>query len=161
MDLGKEIVRVFDIHPKVLVLHYNALDAKEWMDFRYDMKQHNVTVKVFPNKLTCKFLESTRYKNLNVLFRTDTAIAFSEAIDLKAVLKTLQKNDKVHLIGGKIDDVLMNQQQISEYSDLPSIDVVRGQLSSILSQPSNTISRLLQTNQSNLASSLQSYIDHR
>lgn len=161
MDLGNEVVRVIDQHSKVLVFHYNALNAKEWMDFRYDMKQENITVKVYPNKLTCKFLESTRYKNMTVLFCSDTALAYSNEMNLKAVLKTLDANAKVALIGGKIDDVLMNRQQIVEYSKLPTLDQARAELVHILSQPSQTLSRLLQTNQTNLSSLLQGYVEQQ
>jgi len=142
---------VFEDHSKLLVFHYNALDAKEWMDFRYDMTQQNITVKVFPNKLTCKFISDTIYKNMAPLFRTDTALAFGNDFDLKKVLKVMNKNNKIELIGGKIEDQLFNKQQVIEYSNLPTLDHARSELVQTLQQSSQTLSQLLQRNQTELS----------
>ena len=157
--MGKSIFRAVDEHSTVLVLHYNALDAKEWTDFRYEMKQQKADVKVFPNKLTCKFLSDTKYQNMNPLFRTDTALAFGNEFDLKKVLKLLNANTKIELIGGKIDDALYNRQQIIEYSKLPSLEEARGELLQILQQPAQSLSRSLQSNQSQLSLLLQTHAD--
>ena len=157
--MGKAIFRTIDEHSKVLVLHYNALDAKEWTDFRYEMKQEKIDVKVFPNKLTCKFLSETKYRNMNPLFRTDTAIAFGSEFDLKRVLKVLNANTNIELIGGKLDDALYNRQQIIEFSNLPTLEEARGELLQILQQPAQTLSRSLQSNQSQLSLLLQSHVE--
>ena len=160
-DLGERIIRVFEDHSKLLVFHYNALDAKEWMDFRYDMTQQNVTVKVFPNKLTCKFISDTIYKNMTPLFRTDTGVAFGNDFDLKKVLKVLGRNEKIELIGGKIEERLFNKQQIIEYSNLPTLDHARGELVQLLQQPSQTLSQLLQTNQTKLSMLLRNHAEQK
>lgn len=156
--MGKMIVRVVDENSKVLVFHYNALDAKEWTDFRYDMKQENAQVKVFPNKLTCKFLSETKYRNMNPLFRTDTALAFGSEFDLKKVLKVMNANSKIQLIGGKLDDALYNRQQIIEYSKLPSLEEARCELVQILQQPAQSLARSLQSNQNQLSRLLQIHV---
>eukprot|EP00111_Clytia_hemisphaerica_P009322 TCONS_00027368-protein len=161
VELGQTIVRVIAENSKILVLHYNALDAKDWTDFRYAMKQEQATIKVFPNKLTCKFLSDTRYRNMTPLFRTDTCLAYGNDFDLKKILKILNTNDKVQLIGGKFDDTLFNRQQVIDYSKLPTLEQARAELVSILQQPSQTLSGLLQTNQSQLSMLLQGYVDQQ
>ncbi|XP_057303302.1 39S ribosomal protein L10, mitochondrial-like [Hydractinia symbiolongicarpus] len=157
-DLGKEIINVFENNSKVLLLQYNALNSDEWQDLRYDMRKENAKVKVYPNKITCKFLSDTVYSNLTILFRSETCIAYGDGMNLKNIVRILNTNPKTELIGAKIDNTLMNKQQIVDYSKLPSLDQCRSELVQILSQPSKKLSQLLQTNQSYLSMSLAQYM---
>lgn len=157
-ELGKEIINVFENNSKVLLLQYNALNSDEWQGLRYDMRKENAKIKVYPNKITCKFLSDTVYSNLTILFRSETCIAYGDSMNLKNIVRILNTNPKTELIGAKIDNTLMNKQQIVDYSKLPSLDQCRSELVQILSQPSKKLSQLLQTNQSYLSMSLAQYI---
>ena len=133
------------------------MKSDEWSDLRYELRQENVAVKVYPNTLLKKYLENTIYKNVSCLFWTNTAVALFGDANMKAVLKIFKNSPKIELLGGKIDNTLMNSQQIEQYAKLPSLEQLHGQLIQLLSSPSQQLTRLLRTNQSNLSMSLEQY----
>merc|ERR1719342_496653 len=115
-------------------------------------------LKLFRNRIARVYLQQTIYANIIPLFRSNTAVAFSnDDVNMKAILKLLRPIPKIEVIGGIIDNTLMNRQDLIDYSNLPSLEQCREELVQILSQPSNTLSQLLQTNQTNLSLSLSMY----
>ena len=142
----------------VFVLHYNGLNSREWGDLRYDLTQENIRLKIFPNKITMKALETTPYSNLAMLFHSDTAVAFTDDTDLKKFLRLVNTNSKIEILGAKIDNELMSKGQIASYSKLPSLDQQRVELVQLLSQPSSTLLSLLKSNQTNLSTLLSQYV---
>ena len=136
------------------------MNSQEWNDFRYSMKQENVKVKIYPNRLTQVHLAKTMYWNLAPLFVTDTCIAYGDDINMSAILKHLNATPKVELIGAKIDNSLMNQSQIVAYSKLASLEQLRAELVGILSSPAQKLTTLLEANQTNLSGSLTQYVKH-
>lgn len=133
------------------------MKTDEWNDLRYELRQENVAVKVYPNSLLKNYLENTIYRNISCLFWTNTAVALFGDVNMKAVLKIFKNSPKIELLGGKIDNTLMNIQQIEQYTKLPSLEQLQGQLIQLLTSPSQQLTRLLQTNQSNLSISLEQY----
>jgi len=160
INLLKEIRSTFETNSKVLIFHFNALSPDEWLDIRHDMRRERIEIKKYPNKLAKKSLEDTVYTNLQCLFESYTAVAFcnSDTVNLKNIVKIFNSTPKVELIGGKIDNTLMNKLQIEQYSKLPSLEQLHGELVSLLSMPGQQLLRSLQTNQSNLSMSLEQYI---
>lgn len=133
------------------------MKSDEWNDLRYELRQENVSVKVYPNSLLKKHLENTVYKNMSCLFWANTAVALFGDVNMKAVVKIFKNSPKIELLGGKIDNTLMSTQQIEQYARLPSLEQSHSQLIQLLSSPSQQLTRLLQTNQSNLSLSLEQY----
>lgn len=126
------------------------------------MRQENLKVKVFRNQLVHEFLGDTKYANVCSLFKSETAIAFtSEDTNLKSLLKIFRLSPKIELLAAVIDNTIMNKQGIMDYSKLPSLEESRVELLQILSQPTSSLSRLLQTSQSNLSRSLSLYVEQR
>ena len=152
---------MFDTNSKVFVFQYNSLTAPEWNDFRYNMGKEHVSVKVFPNKISCVYLNNSPYKNIALLFRSQTAVAFGNEINMKSVLKLFNRHPRIQLLGAVIENTIMNIDNISTYSNLPSLKDMHSELVQMLSQPSQELSRLLEINQNNLSISLEQYMKQK
>ena len=77
---------------------------------------------------------------------------------MKAVVKILNASPNAKFIGGFVDYTAMFPHEIEAYSKLPSLRRQHEELVGLLSQPSQTLLRLLSTNQTNLTQALGAYI---
>lgn len=131
----------------VVILQHHGLTVDQWNSARYDLADRNIRVKVFPNRVACKALEDSRYKFIQPLFRSTTAVAFSKEPSVHHLLATLKKHPKLLVVGGKVDNTLMSQHGLEQYGRLPSAHELQSELSGIMQSPAVTLSRLVQSNQ--------------
>lgn len=158
-----EIREILNDNKMVTAFHYNdGITSQEWEDLRYTMKQKGITVKIVPNKVTQKSLEGTPYVNMQPLFLSSTGIFYSQESNTTAeMLKILKSYPRIEILGGKFEDRLLSKSGILDFATLPSLDILRGQFSQLLSLSSSRISSLLNNNQGRLASLLTQHLKDR
>lgn len=156
--IAEQVRQVFESNDMALVCQFSDLNTKEWEDFRFTLNKDEINVKMFPNKVSCKALEYTKYQEVTPLFLAPTFITYSKAAKVKPLLAAVKRQPKVELLGGNVDDQLLSRRSVEDYSKLPSLTELQGQLLQILSEPSRTLSTLLQQNQTNLSGNLAQYV---
>ncbi len=132
----------------VTIFHYNDLNAQEWRSLRLKFDENNIKVKVFPSKIASKVLSTTQYHNLASLFRGCTAVAtekLGEPSAVKILLKQTKNEDKLMLLGGMVDHQLLSPIGLEQYSKIHSMDVLRQEMTAILSQVQGSVKQTLES----------------
>ena len=152
--IASEVRRVFEDNNIVAVFQYGDMTTVEWDNLRFELRKQHVHVKVFPNKVACKALEGTIYKEISPLFLSTTCVVYSNKQTVKYMLGIIRKQPKMELMGAKIDNRLMSRYAVIEYSKLPSLEEQYFSLVHYLSSTASRLSALLCRNQQQLVSSL-------
>ena len=156
--IADQVREVFDSNNMVVVCHFSDLNTQEWEELRFILGKDEITVKMFPNRVSCKALENTKYCEITPLFLGSTFVTYSKEAKVKPLLSAVKKQPKVELLGGKIDNQLLSRKSVVDYSKLPSLTELHGQLLHMLSEPSRRLTTLLGQNQTNLAENLSQYV---
>ena len=156
--IADQVREVFDSNNMVVVCHFSDLNTQEWEELRFILAKDEITVKMFPNRVSCKALENTKYCEITPLFLASTFVTYSKEAKVKPLLSAVKKQPKVELLGGKIDNQLLSRKSVVDCSKLPSLTELHGQLLHMLSEPSRRLTTLLGQNQTNLAENLSQYV---
>lgn len=110
-------------------------------------------------------LRETKFANLEPLVSGPTCALTTNVSDneypelMKKAVELLSKNKKLLLLGGKLDNVLLNQSDVLKVVDLPSIDQLRAQVVSVIEAPARKLLSTLEQPASELSSVLDRRID--
>lgn len=136
----------------MIVAHYHGLSVSQISVLRKQIRQSGAKFSVAKNTLLKLALKDTPFDQVNEMFKGPTAIAISN--DPVAVSKVMvefaEKNANLKIIGGVANDNVITIDGIKVLATLPSIDVLRGKIISILQTPAITIARLLNTPATNV-----------
>ena len=124
----------FDKTEAVIVTHYQGLTVTQLDDLRKKMREHGIKFKITNNRITKLALEKTKCKDLSNLFTGPTAVAFGEdAIMSARILSNFAKdNESLKLIGGIMDNEILDQVGVEKVANLPTLDEARANIVAIL-----------------------------
>ncbi|XP_066220502.1 large ribosomal subunit protein uL10m [Saccopteryx leptura] len=126
--LRREIAAVFRDNRMIAVCQNVAMSAEDKLLLRHRLRKHNILVKVFPNQVLKPFLEDSKYQNLLPLFVGHNLLLVSEEPKVKEMVRILKSVPFMPLLGGCIDDTILSRQGFIDYSKLPSLALVQGEL---------------------------------
>ena len=159
LRLADHIREVFESNNMVVVCQFSDMNTTEWEDLRYALGKDEIKVKMFPNKITYKALENTKYWEITPLFLASTVVTYSKEAKVKPLLAGIRKQPKIDILGGKIDNRLLSRKAMVDYSKLPSLTEQHVQLLQVLSEHSRRLVTLLEQNQMNLSGNLSQYVE--
>ena len=124
----------FDKSEAVIVTHYQGLTVSQLDDLRKRMREHGIVFKITKNRITKLALENTKCKDLSNLFTGPTAVAFGEdAIMSARILSKFSKdNENLKLIGGIMDNEVLDMTGVQNVASLPTLDEARANIVGIL-----------------------------
>ncbi|MDC0240253.1 50S ribosomal protein L10 [Candidatus Pelagibacter sp.] len=140
-----EITTQFENSKAVMVTHYQGLTMTQLDELRAQMREHGIIFKITKNRITKLALEKTKCKNLSNLFTGPTAVAFGEDAIMSARIlsKFAKDNDNLKLIGGIMDNEVLDQAGIQNVASLPTLDEARANIVGILNAPSSKLVSIL------------------
>uniref|UniRef100_A0A671PN07 Large ribosomal subunit protein uL10m n=1 Tax=Sinocyclocheilus anshuiensis TaxID=1608454 RepID=A0A671PN07_9TELE len=142
--LRKYLETLFKEFKMIAMVQNNAINAEDLMVLKHKLKRHNISVKFFPNHVTRSFLSNSIYSNMWPLFVGQTVIIVSKEPKVKEMLQTLRHSPQMVLLGACIENALLSYQGILNYSKLPSMTTIQGELVGGLTMiTSQTVSMLL------------------
>ena len=129
-----EITTQFENSKAVMVTHYQGLTMSQLDELRSQMREHGIKFRITKNRITKIALEKTKCKELSNLFTGPTAVAFGEdAIMSARILSKFSKdNENLKLIGGIMDNVILDQAAVQNVANLPTLDEARANIVGIL-----------------------------
>ncbi len=129
----------------VLITQYKGLTVEEISSLRRQVKEKNASFKVTKNSLAKRAIKNTDYEKLESFFIGPTAVAFSkDPVSAAKVLYDFSKdNENLKIIGGAMGTSELNIDEIKKLASLPSMDVLRAKLVSLISSPLSNIVSLL------------------
>ena len=159
LRLADQIREVFESNNMVVICQFSDMNTTEWENLRYALGKDEIKVKMFPNRITCKALENTKYREITPLFLASTVVTYSKEAKVKPLLSGIRKQPKMDILGGKIDNRLLSRKTIVDYSKLPVLTEQHVQLLQMLSEHSSRLTMLLEQNQMNLSGNLSQYVE--
>ena len=140
-----EMTTQFDKSEAVIVAHYQGLTVKQLDDLRSQMRKHGIVFKVTKNRITKLALEKTKCKELSNLFTGPTAVAFGEDAIMSARIlsKFAKDNENLKLIGGIMDNEVLDQAGVLNVASLPTLDEARANIVGILNAPASKLVSIL------------------
>ena len=111
-------------------------------DFQVFDDQLTTSNKVLDTKLA---LEKTKCKDLTNLFTGPTAVAFGEDAIMSARIlsKFAKDNENLKLIGGIMDNEVLDQAGVQNVASLPTLDEARANIVGILNAPASKLISIL------------------
>ena len=136
-----EISKQFENSKAVMVTHYQGLTMPQIDELRAKMREHGIIFKITKNRITKLALEKTRCKDLADLFTGPTAVAFGEdaIISARILSKFAKENENLKLIGGIMENEVLDQAGVQNVATLPTLDEARANIVGILNAPASKL----------------------
>jgi len=137
----------------IVVTHYSGLSVPEIDNLRHQMADVGGTVKVTKNRLVKLALAGTPAENISDLFTGPTAIAYSDdpVAAPKIAAKFAKENESLVIVGGIMNETVLDAAGEKNLASLPSLDELRGQLVGLINSPATKIAGVLQAPAAQLA----------
>lgn len=143
----------------VVVVQQNGLNVSEMGALRTKIREHSAHLKVTKNTLARLTVEGTDQKGLMPFFSGPMALAYS--VDPIAAAKVMvefsKENDKLQVIGGYLNGVILDVTAVQHLASLPSLDTLRGKIVGLISTPARNLASLAQAPGSQLARVIQAF----
>ena len=141
----QDMTAQFENSEAVLVTHYQGLNMKQLDDLRKQMREHGVQFKITKNRITKLALEKTKCKDLANLFTGPTAVAFGEDAIMSARIlsKFAKDNENLKLIGGIMNNEVLDQAAVLNVANLPTLDEARANIVGILNASASKLVSIL------------------
>lgn len=146
------------------VCHLNAVPAADVFEIKKAFVKQNMGFLRYPTVVLRTALETTPYESMACFFNDNwmDCLVWSDTLDvIPKFLKVEKKFSDVILLVAAVNNVVMSKTQLTEYSKSPPIEVLHGQLSCLLSQHSRQIVQTLSHHQTDLVTSLATYVDDK
>ena len=140
-----EMATQFESSNAVMVTHYQGLTMTQLDELRAQMREHGIIFKITKNRITKLALEKTKCKDLSDLFTGPTAVAFGEDAIMSARIlsKFAKDNENLKLIGGIMDNEVLDQAGVQNVASLPTLDEARANIVGILNAPASKLISIL------------------
>ena len=137
-----EMSTQFENSKAIMVTHYQGLTMVQLDELRSQMREHGIIFKITKNRITKLALEKTKCKELSDLFTGPTAVAFGEDAIMSARIlsKFAKDNDSLKLIGGIMDNEVLDMAGVQNVASLPTLDEARANIVGILNAPASKLS---------------------
>ena len=142
---GKEKVRVevegnLNASTGVFVTEYRGLSVEDVTNLRLELRKCDAKFKVYKNRIVKKGIESeaTDYEGLNKDLNGPVGIVYSSgdaASAAKVILKFSKDHEAFKVKCGVVDKSLVSADQLKALADLPSKEVLLGQIVGSLVSP--------------------------
>ena len=140
-----EMTTQFENSKAIMVTHYKGLTMPQLDELRKQMREHGIIFKITKNRITKLALEKTKCKDLANLFTGPTAVAFGEDAIMSARIlsKFAKDNENLKLIGGLMDNEILDQAGVLNVANLPTLDEARANIVGILNASASKIVSML------------------
>jgi large subunit ribosomal protein L10 len=143
----------------IIVASYYGLSVKEMTLLRQNMRDLGAGLKVTKNRLVKLALSDTSFSPLSSFFSGPTAIAYSKdpVSAAKGMVQFAKQNEKLVIIGGMVENAVIDPKAVKLLAEMPSLDELRGKLIGVLSAPATKIACVLKAPASQIARVLSAY----
>ena len=140
-----EMTEKFENSKAVMVTHYQGLTMPQLDELRSQMREHGIIFRITKNRITKLALEKTKCKDLSNLFIGPTAVAFGKDAIMSARIlsKFAKENENLRLIGGIMDNEVLDQAGVQNVANLPTLNEARANIVGILSASAGKLISIL------------------
>lgn len=139
------IKNLIETHSSAMIVHYQGLTVDQINFLRGQMRECGAKFKVIKNSLAKLAIANTNSKELDEILTGPTALVVSnDPVGVaKGLTKFAKENEKLILIGGVVDNQVVNKKGIITLSDMPSKDELRAKIIGLLNAPATKLVRVI------------------
>lgn len=165
MDRAQKAEQVEALHAiftgasSLVVSHYAGLTVAQMTELRIKAAESGARFKVIKNRLAKRALEGTSKLPISDLLTGPVGIAYSEdpVAAPKVAVEFAKKNEKLVILGGMMDETVLDVDGVKALATLPSLDELRGKIVGLLNAPATKVAGVLQAPAGQLARVLGAY----
>jgi large subunit ribosomal protein L10 len=156
-----ELEEIYKTSNSVIVTHYHGLTVSEVTNLRRSLREKGASFKVVKNTLSKIAASNVKLEHAPEIFSGPTAIAYSvdPIAAAKGVVEFAKTNDNLKIIGGIVNEKILDVSSIQQLAKLPSLDQLRGQIVGILQAPASNLARVTQAPAGALARVIKAYAE--
>ncbi|ABV74530.1 50S ribosomal protein L10 [Rickettsia akari str. Hartford] len=154
-----DVVNIYKESPSIIITRYHGLTVSQVSSLRESLKSREAGFKVVKNTLAKIAAKQTGLDSIANLFAGPTAIVYSkEPVEMaKLVVNFAKSNGNLKIVGGIVDNRVLDEYSIKELSKLPSLNELRGKIVWLLQAPSTKVVGVLQAPSVSMARVLQAH----
>jgi large subunit ribosomal protein L10 len=154
-----ELRDIFGSAQLVVLTHQSGLTVEESTDLRAKMRDAGARFKVTKNRLARLAVDGTKFADLADQFTGPTAIAYSDdpVAAAKVAVDFAKDNEKLIIVGGSLDEKVLDTSDVAALAKLPSLDELRGKIVGLLQAPATKVAGVLQAPAGQLARVFSAY----
>ncbi|MCA9788607.1 MAG: 50S ribosomal protein L10 [Cyanobacteria bacterium HKST-UBA06] len=121
-----------------VVFDYQGLTVAQFNDLRSQLFAQGARISVVKNTVFKRALAEAQRQELEQLFSGPKAVLFAfedEVTPVKALKEFLQKAKLGKLNGGYVDKQFLDEAAVKQFSELPSLEELRGKLLGAINSP--------------------------
>ena len=161
-NLTQEYLTRLSDSPYFIVVNYEGLKVDHITELRKRLSGVSAEVHVVKNSSFRIAAKEAGVGDLNGSLAGMLAVVTGEK-DISAAAKVVKnfgaEFDRLKIQFGFLDSERVEMEELSRLADLPSLEVLRGQLLGVLNAPASTLVRLFSTPASQMARVLQARVD--
>lgn len=145
----------------VIITHYHGITVSQMTILRRSLRGNGAGFKIVKNTLSKIAVENAGIGAISPFLSGPTAIAYSEdaVAAAKSVVGFAKTNDKLKIIGGIVNNQVLNAEEVHQLAKLPSLEELRGKIIGVLQAPATKVAGVLQAPAAQLARLLQAYAE--
>jgi len=154
-----DIKSLVESYSSAVIVHYKGLNVDRISSLRGQIRESGAKFKVIKNSLAKLAVANTNSKELDSLLSGPTALVVSnDPVSMAKVLTKFAKdNANLVLLGGVVDDQVVDKKTISALSEMPSKDELRAKIIGLLNAPATKLLRVLKAPAEQLARVIDAY----
>lgn len=144
---------VFDTSASIVVVRNKGLNVAEMTDLRNKMRESGATLKVAKNRLARLALDGTQIEGLGDQLTGATVLGYSDDViaPAKVLVNYAKDNEKIEIVGGTMDNAILDENGVRALAALPGLDELRGKLVGLLQAPAGKLASITQAPAGQLA----------
>tara|TARA_E500000331_G_scaffold357968_1_gene421900 strand:- start:1394 stop:2080 length:687 start_codon:yes stop_codon:yes gene_type:complete len=160
-ELVASLHKIFEESTMIVVTHYSGLTVRELGDLRGHMREAGAAFTVTKNRLTRLALKDTKFETLSSMFTGPTGIAYSgdPVAAARVAVNYSKNNDKLVVIGGALDDKVLDVPGVKALATLPSLDELRGKIIGTLNAPATSVAGVVQAPANQVVRVISAHVD--
>ncbi|GAB5459200.1 MAG: 50S ribosomal protein L10 [Henriciella sp.] len=155
----KVLSGIFQDSGSVVIARYTGLTVAEMTKLRGMLREQGAEAKVVKNRLAKIALDGKGGDDAAAMFVDQTVIAYSPdpVAAAKGAADFAKENENLVIIGGVMDDKVLDRSGIEALAKLPSLDQLRGKLVGLIQAPATKVAGVVQAPAGQLARLFSAY----
>jgi large subunit ribosomal protein L10 len=141
----EEIKKKLEENPNFVVTEYRGMNVQDMSDMRIKLREKGIIYQVYKNTLFRIALEGAKIEGVDEYFFGPVGVAFSkdDIVSPCKILTEVAKKSKLKVKGGYSNGLVIKEDQIEDYANMPSIEELYSKLLGTLMNPANRLVRVL------------------
>ncbi len=143
VKIVEEIKNRLKENPHFVVTEYRGMSVEDMNRMRAKLREKGVTYQIYKNTLFRLALEGAEIKGVDEYFCGPVGVAFSDS-DVVApckVLRDVAKSSALKVKGGYTEGLVIKEDEIEQYADMPSIEELYSKLLGTVMNPATRLVR--------------------